>query len=191
MDKQDTCLGFIKMPLFVSLMIYGAAIVALSILNLILMFIVPFSYVFFGTQTVVLYAAFIFFLLGVVLNKKNVHSTRKLVRKAMIHCTFLLIPAWGAGVTYFVLNEESHHLAVAEFVLMSLAYTCIPVVLFTGLQLKLQEAAKDQPDSDSEASSDEEVVKNKNLVAKNNLEGLVLNSSEDPQSLPNSKDSLY
>jgi len=160
MDKQDTCLGFIKMPLFVSLMIYGVAIVALSILNLILMLIVPFSYVFFGTQTVVLYAAFIFFLLGVVLNKKNVHSTGKLVRKAMIHCTFLLIPAWGAGVTYFVLNEESHHLAVAEFVLMSLAYTCIPVVLFTGLQFKLQEAAKDQPDSDSEASSDEEVVKN-------------------------------
>jgi hypothetical protein len=138
MDKQDTCLGFIKMPLFVSLVIYGVAIVALSILNFILMFIVPFSYVFFGTQTVVLYAAFIFFLLGVVLNKKNVHSTRKLVRKAMIYCTFLLIPAWGAGVTYFVLNEKSHHLAVAEFVLMSLAYTCIPVVLFTGLQLKLQ-----------------------------------------------------
>jgi hypothetical protein len=49
MDKQDNCLGFIKMPLFVSLMIYGVAIVAVSILNLILMFIVPFSYVFFGT----------------------------------------------------------------------------------------------------------------------------------------------
>jgi hypothetical protein len=92
------------LPLFISLMIYGGAIGAASILNMILIFVVPFSYVFFSLQIIIMFIAFTFFLMGVALNYKKVGSTRKLVRKAMIYCTFLLIPAWGAGVTFFCLN---------------------------------------------------------------------------------------
>jgi len=111
----------------------------------------------------------------------------------MVYCTFLLIPSWGAGVVYFILNEESHKLAVTEFVLMSLAYICLPAIIFTGLQLKLQKVTKNQPDSDSSASSDEEVIKNKEVALKNSYEGLLVNSSEYMYNNMNlsKKDSLY
>ena len=133
MDQQDTCLGCISLRLSLTVSLLGFSIGFVAILNVVLMFFVPFSYVFFGLQAILDYTAFMFFLLGVTFNAKQVGSTRKLVRKAMVYCSFLQIPAWASGLIFFLLNEEQHHKSVADFAVLSLAYTCLPLALFTTL----------------------------------------------------------
>lgn len=73
----------------------------------------------------------------------------------MVYCAFLEIPAWGAGLTFFVLNEKHHHQSTADFMILTLVYTCVPIALYTSLQAKLQGSAIDQPDSDSDKSDDQ------------------------------------
>jgi hypothetical protein len=68
MDQQDTCLGCIRLPLLWSLNLHGLGIGVICILNIVLLFFVPYSYVFFGIQSILNYTALIFFLLGVTFN---------------------------------------------------------------------------------------------------------------------------
>ena len=118
------------MPLLKQLNVIGFSIGAVIILNIVLMFIVPYSYVFFGLQSIILFTAFLFFIFAVHLYKDSLAYSRKILGTTMVYCAFLEVPTWACGIIVFCLNQKNHHLDVTWFIVGSVAYMIIPISLF-------------------------------------------------------------
>ena len=145
------------MELLAQLKTIGWSIGALFFVNTALMLLVPYSYVFFGIQSIILFSAFMFFMFGVVTNKDNLAYSRKLLASSMTYFALLEVPCWAGGLGFFCWKQKEHKLHVTWYIIASLFYICIPIACFGAFQAVVKKIHPEHPDSESESSEEEEV----------------------------------
>ena len=113
------------------------------------MFVIPYSYVFFGLQSIILYTAFIFYFFGVLLSKDHVVDASRLLAQAMFYLASLEIPAWAGGLIFFCLNIKKKHINVVYYIIASLVYICVLIFFFTIFHTTIKRLTPDLDDSEN------------------------------------------
>ena len=100
MDKEDSCLGCLKMKLKTSVYIYGFLIFIAFGLCLFFCFPYPYIFAFFAFQAVILFVAFLFFVIGICFSP-NVKKDARGFQRALVWLAFLELPCYFGGLTFY------------------------------------------------------------------------------------------
>ena len=100
MDRITNCLGCIKMKVSTAIHIYAALIALMLVPSSLLIFAIPYSFVFFMLQDICLIAALFVYALS-FFYENNFDTSGPILNQAMQTLTVLELPFWILGCIFY------------------------------------------------------------------------------------------